>query len=166
MEIIFVLFAQDIFNAIYKYLASTLNLRPSISHHPFHISNIFPVQTEEMRNIYYIMANTSNYKDVPSKLFIEPINTQYTRTFTSKCIHYSSRRCRVLKWTHFVVVLVLPILNFCRWLVRGTFAVCSSHVSDERFGTLIWLVNAYRCNAIFFHHAEYTSGLFVFYSQF
>ena len=48
-------------------------------------ANIFPVQTEQTRNIYYIMADTFQIiKKLQANFFIEPINTQYARMFTSK----------------------------------------------------------------------------------
>ena len=61
---------------------------------------------------------------------------------------YSGRRRRVIKWVRifFFVVLVLPILHFGRWLVRGTFAVCSSHVrpvNQNKWRRAIWNINAY-----------------------
>ena len=46
-------------------------------------ANIFPVQTEQMRNIYYMANNFQIWKKLQAN-FIEPINTQYARTFTSK----------------------------------------------------------------------------------
>ena len=55
----------------------------------------FPVQTEQTRNIYY-MANTFQIWKKLQANFIEPINTQYARTFTSKytqSIHCTVHNC-------------------------------------------------------------------------
>ena len=85
---------------------------------------------------------------------------------------YSGRRRRVLQWAGFFFVFVFPIFHFGRWLVRGNFAVFSSHVrpvNRNKWRRAIWNAHiTYKRippNAIFFYHAEYTNGLFIFYWQ-
>ena len=64
--------------------------------------------------------------------------------------YYSGRRRRVLKWARLFFSffrLGLPILHFGRWLVRGTFAVCSSHVrpvNRNKWRRAIWNAMTYK----------------------